>query len=60
MSDDLYQRYLDAATDYREHRTTCTHCSLYRRCPEGQQRWTAFEQCQAAHIKRVHTQRNPR
>ncbi|RDD85076.1 hypothetical protein [Streptomyces parvulus] len=60
MPDALYQRYLDAATAYREHRASCTSCTDDRRCPEGQQRWTLFEQRQDAHLKRVRNARKSR
>ncbi|MFB7657921.1 MULTISPECIES: hypothetical protein [unclassified Streptomyces] len=60
MPDALYQRYLDAVTAYQDHRATCTQCSFVHRCPEGQHRWTAFEQRQDAYLARQRSQREPR
>ncbi|MBZ6128568.1 MULTISPECIES: hypothetical protein [Streptomyces] len=60
MPDDLYQRYMDALTTYRDHRAACTdsRCGGSGRCPDGERLWIELTRRQDAHMRRIRNRRN--
>ncbi|GGZ89807.1 hypothetical protein GCM10010371_57110 [Streptomyces subrutilus] len=57
MADGLYERYMTAAAEHRQHASTCKSCSPTKRCADGRRLYEAFAKHQDDYNKHLAAKR---